>query len=326
MRHWITSFAIVCLFGCSDSSTQTDSALPSDDPGSNEITSNTYVSVLETSLSLLRGQGYQSFVATLQSGEAIWGAPRTQPSGTELSGSCNNDGTFKRIETYDDSVLGPNQSHRVEFEFSDCAIANTLLDGPVIVDTETEGAGQGTIVHQNYEISSVTRTQNGVLETLDATLTQTAGVFGFRQYYQVLFNTRLYQIQTGESTFEIRDANYLQSFNHEQDTDGSTTAHSFSETGSAVLLFASQTPLRGSLNLNPEFVYLNESMDVTASWRHTDHLASGELEITSIDGSKVRVSPETGNDETVNYLITSDGFQTLVEDFWFSPAQSSQLP
>lgn len=319
------------LFGCSNSNGPSNEnsdgqEMPSEDGSSSEITSNSYVDVLEHSLELLRGQFYQRLMITLKSGEDAWGAPSSQPSGNILNGSCTLGGSFSRTENYTPNDAGQVPTNSIELTLTECALNDVQISGLVTIDLETESSRQGTTVTQEITLNNLAVDSVNYSESINAVLTQTAATFGFQQSYNIDFQTSDYVRTSSEDRLKLSSANYIQNFNHEQDTQGATTEHSFSESGSAVLQLSGSLDLRASLNMFPALEYANQSIEETTDWTHTGNLASGNLEIASIDGSTIQVTADTGNVETVNYVISSDGFQTLVEDFWFAPAASSQLP
>ena len=335
MRHLIIIALLFSLIGCGSDSPDTEAStdsgtVPNDDPDGSSMTglsSSNYNIILQNSLDLLRGRHYQELAQTLNVGEeSIWGAAFSQPSGETLESGCPGGGQFSRTEFYEDTANGPVAANLVELELMQCVIGGAALNGGVSINTTTEASRQGSTINSTYTITDLAISTDEVQQNFTATLTQNAGTFGFRQFYTVNFQTDRYVQVNGATRISLSDASYRQDFDHQQDTAANTIEHLFQEEGSGVIQLSGSTNFGGSIEMTPPLVYLNESPENNPDWTHTQNLSSGNLTVTAIDGSSVQVSPDTGNPGTVNYLIASDGFQTLVEDFWFAPASSSQLP
>lgn len=334
MRHLIFILLLSSLVGCSGSSQDASpddntGATPDDDPGGNftGLTSNNYTDVLRDSVDLLRGNHYQELVARLNVGsDTVWGGPFSQPSGESLEASCPEGGEYSRTEFYEDTGSGPISANLVELSLLQCTIDGAAITGDLSINATSEASRQGTTLDTLYTFSDLSVSTNELQQTMSATLAQNEGVFGFRQFYTVEFRSSSFVQEAGTELLSLTDSVYRQEYDHQQDTNTDTTDHLFQEQGSGIVRLTGATEFGGSIEMSPALVYMNEAAENNPKWTHTQNLASGKLQVTSIDGSYVQVTPNTGNPDTVNYMISSDGFQTLVEDFWFEPASSAQLP
>ena len=325
--------ALLVLVACSDSidSDSAGSGLAADAQGqgmaevSGPIDALNYENRLGSSMSLFRLEGVDALMRAVDGiVEARFGPLAETVTGT-LSVDCPLGGTATRSVSEApvfDNARVPELRVRSTISFESCIIDRGELDGTLSYDWDLSSPASRSATQWTtaYSFSDMRYAQTDESVAVTGNVSKRVTLTGTSESYVYSADvSRLTHVYEGATDVASNIA-YEQSYNHAILQDGAPdgVVHRFAEFGEATIEQA-DGDFAGQIRLAPTVVYGNNT-EVGVLFHTAGGWDSGEISLTSTDGSALRVQPGSSIESLLFQLTDSDGNETLIEREWFVTA------
>ena len=325
--------ALLVLAACSDTidSDSAGSGLAADAQGqgmaevSGPISALNYESRLSASMSLFRLEGVDPLIRVVDGIVEVRFAPLPETVTGTLSIDCPLGGTATRSVS-EAPVFGdarvPELRVRSTIAFESCIIDSGELDGTLSYDWDLSSPASRSATQWTtaYGFSDMRFTQRDESITVTGNVSKRVTVTGTSESYLYSADvSRLTQVYQGETDVASNIA-YEQSYNHAILQEGAPdgVVHRFAESGEATIEQA-DGDFAGQIRLAPTVVYGNNT-EVGVLFHTAGGWDSGEISLTSTEGSSLLIQPGSSIESLLFQLTDSDGNETLIEREWFVSA------